>query len=141
MSAVSIYRALLLARAGWLLLEWFFGWDAKRHVSFTLLHPYASLFAHAAAEFALLVILTGLWFFRPSARLLFVLALALSIIDSAFWPYHGLSLSPLIVLTMTWGVVLLNAAIAAMCFLPPVRDVFVIQGERVAKAKTPPNNA
>jgi hypothetical protein len=141
MSAVSIYRALLLVRAGWLFLEWFFGWDARRHMSFTLLHPYASLFAHAVAEFTLLVILTGLWFFRGWARLLFVLALALSIVDSAFWPYHGLSLPPLFVLTITWCVVLLNGAIVAMCFLPPVRDVFVIQGERIAEGKTPPNNA
>ena len=128
MSAVSIYRVLLLVRAGWLLIEWFFGWDARRHVSFTFLHPYASLFAHAAAEFILLVILTGLWFFRRWARLLFVLALALSIIDSAFWPYHGLSLSPSFVLAITWCVVMLNGAIVAMCFRPPVRDVFVIQG-------------
>ena len=128
MSAVSIYRVLLLLRAGWLLLEWFFGWDARRHVSFTLLHPYASLFAHAAAEFALLVILTGLWFFRRWARLLFVLALALSIVDSVFWPYHALSLPSSFVLAITWCVVTLNGAIVAMSFLPPVRDVFVIQG-------------
>ena len=46
MRAVSIYRALLLVRVGWLLLEWFLGWDSRRHVnSFTLLHPYAALFA------------------------------------------------------------------------------------------------
>lgn len=127
MSAVSIYRFLLLVRAGWLLVEWFFGWDARRHVSFTLLHPYASLFAHAAAEFALLVILIGLWFFRPWARLLFVLALALSIIDSVFWPYHGLSIPPLFVLTITWCIVLLNGAIVAISFLPPVRKLFVIE--------------
>ena len=128
MSAVSIYRVLLLARVGWLLVEWFFGWDARRHVSFTLLHPHASLFAHAAAEFALLVVLIGLWFFRRWARLLFVLALALSIVDSAFWPYHGLSLPPSVVLTITWCVVMLNGTIVAMSFLRPVRDVFVIQG-------------
>ena len=128
MSAVSIYHVLLLARVGWLLVEWFFGWGARRHVSFTLLHPYASLFAHAAAEFALLVVLIGLWFFRRWARLLFVLALAISIVDSAFWPYHGLSLPPLFVLAITWCVVILNGAIVAMCFRLPVRDVFVIQG-------------
>ena len=128
MSAVSIYRVLLLARVGWLLVEWFFGWDARRHLSFTLLHPQASLFAHAAAEFALLVVLIGLWFFRRWARLLFVLALALSIVDSAFWPYHGLSLSPSFVLAITWCVVMLNGTIVAMSFLRPVRDVFVIQG-------------
>ena len=128
MRAVSIYRALLLARVGWLLLEWFFGWDARRHVnSFTLLHPYVTLFAHAAAEFTLLVILIGLWFFRRWARLIFLLALALSVVDSAFWPYHGLSLSPSFVLAITWCVVMLNAAIVAMSFLPPVRDVFAPQ--------------
>ena len=124
MRAVSIYRALLLVRVGWLLVEWFFGWDARRHVSFTLLHPHASLFAHAAAEFALLVILIGLWFYRRWARLIFVLALALSVVDSAFWPYHDLSLPPSFVIAISWGVVMLNSAIVAMSFLPPVRDVF-----------------
>ena len=124
MSAVLIYRALLLVRVGWLLVEWFFGWDARRHVSFTLLHPYASLFAHAAAEFILLVILTGLWFFRGWARLVFVLAFALSVVDSAFWPYRGLSLAPSFALAISWCVVVLNGAIVAMSFLPPVRDVF-----------------
>ena len=127
MRAISIYRALLLARVGWLLVEWFFGWDARRHVSFTLLYPHASLFAHAAAEFALFVILAGLWFFRRWARLIFVLALALSVVDSAFWPYHDLSLPPSFVLAISWGVVMLNSAIVAMSFLPPVRDVFATQ--------------
>ena len=127
MRAVSIYRALLLVRVGWLLVEWFFGWDARRHVSFTLLHPHASLFAHAAAEFALFVILAGLWFFRRWARLIFVFALALSVVDSAFWPYHGLSLPPSFVIAISWGVVMLNSAIVAMSFLPPVRDVFATQ--------------
>ena len=127
MRAVSIYRALLLVRVGWLLVEWFFGWDARRHVSFTLLHPHASLFAHAAAEFTLFVVLAGLWFFRRWARLIFVLALALSVVDSAFWPYHDLSLPPSFVLAISWGVVMLNSAIVAMSFLPPVRDVFATQ--------------
>src|SRR5215813_14465767 len=124
MSAISIYRALLLARVGGLLVEWFFGWDARRHVSFTLLHPHASLFAHAAGEFTLLVILAGLWYFRRWARLLFVLALVLSVIDSAFWPYRGLSLSASFAIAISWCVVMLNGAIVAMSFLPPVRDVF-----------------
>ena len=124
MSAVSIYRALLFLRVGWLLVEWFFGWDARRHVSFTLLHPHASLFAHAAAEFALLVILAGLWYFRRWARLIFVLALALSVVDSVFWPYHGISLSPSFAIAISWCVVVLNGAIVAMSFLPPVRNVF-----------------
>jgi len=128
MRAVSIYRALLLVRVGWLLLEWFLGWDARRHVnSFSLLHPYAAHFAHVAAEFTLFVILGGLWFFRPWARLIFVLALALSVVDSAFWPYHGLPLPPSLVLAINWCVVMLNGAIVAMSFLPPVRDLFATQ--------------
>ena len=124
MRAISIYRALLLARVGWLLGEWFFGWDARRHVSFTLLHPHASLFAHAAAEFVLLVVLAGLWYFRRWARLLFVLALVFSVVDSIFWPYRGLSLTPSFAIAISWCVVMLNGAIVAMSFLPPVRDVF-----------------
>ena len=124
MRAISIYRALLLARVGWLLVEWFFGWDARRHVSFTLLHPHASLFAHAAAEFVLLVVLAGLWYFGRWARLLFVLALVFSVVDSIFWPYQGLSLTPSFAIAISWCVVILNGAIVAMSFLPPVRDVF-----------------
>ena len=127
MRAVPIYHALLLVRVGWLLVEWFLGWDARRHVSFTLLHPYASLFVHTVAEFILLIILAGLWYFRPWARLLFVLALALSIVDGAFWPYHGLLLPTLFVFAITWCVVMLNGAIVAMSFLRPVRDVFATQ--------------
>ena len=128
MRGVSIYRALLAMRVGWLLVEWFFGWDARRHLnSFTLLHPYASLFAHAATEFTLLAIFAGLWFFRPWARLTFVLAFALSVLDSAFWPYRGLSLPPSFALAMTWCVVMLNGAILAMSFLRPVRDIFATQ--------------
>ena len=124
MHAVPIYRALLLLRVGWLLVEWFFGWDARRHVSFTLLHPYASLFAHAAAEFTLLIVLAGLWYFRRWARLIFVFALALSVIDSTFWPYRGLPLQSSFAFAIGWCVVLLNGVIVAMSFLPPVRDVF-----------------
>jgi hypothetical protein len=124
MRAVSIYRALIFVRVGWLLVEWFFGWDARRHVSFTLLHPHASVFAHAAAEFALLVILAGLWYFRRWARLLFVLALVVSVVDSVFWPYRGISLTPSFAIAISWCVVILNGAIVAISFLRPVRDVF-----------------
>ena len=127
MRAVSIFRALLFVRVCWLLVEWFFGWDARRHMSFTLLHPHASLFAHAAAEFTLLIILAGLWYFGRWARLLFVLALVLSVVDTIFWPYRGLSLSPSFAIAISWCVVMLNGAIVAMSFSPPVRDVFAPQ--------------
>ena len=93
-------------------------------MSFTLLHPHASVFAHAAAEFALLVILAGLWYFRRWARLLFVLALVVSVVDSVFWPYRGISLTPSFAIAISWCVVILNGAIVAISFLRPVRDVF-----------------
>ena len=110
-----------------MLVEWFLGWDARRHMgSFTLLHPYAAHFAHVVAEFALFVILAGLWFFRRSARLIFALALVLSVVDALFWPYR-LSLPPSLVLAIGWGVVMLNCAIVAMSFLPPVKDLFETQ--------------
>jgi hypothetical protein len=44
-----------------------------------------------------------------------------------FWPYHGLLLPPSFVLPIGWCVVIMNGAIAAMSFLPPVREVFAIQ--------------
>ena len=72
--AVSIYRILLLLRGCWLLLEWLFAWGPHARInSVALLHPYAALFADAAAVASWLVILGGLWFFRRWARLIFVL--------------------------------------------------------------------
>jgi hypothetical protein len=128
MRAISIYRALLLVRAGWLVLEWSSGWDSRRHVnSFTLLHPHAASFANTAVECTLLLILVGLWFFRGWARLIFFFILAFSVVDGVFWPYRGLSVPSSFALTITWCVVALNGAIVAMSFLPPVRDVFATQ--------------
>jgi hypothetical protein len=49
MDAASIYRTLLITRGGWAILEWPFGFGPQRVDSFTLLHPYASLFADAIA--------------------------------------------------------------------------------------------
>ena len=125
MRTISTYRALLLVRTAWLLVEWYFGWDARRHVTwFTLLPSYASPVAHAAAEIALLIILASLWFFRPWARSIFVLVLVLSVVDAALWPYRGLSLSPSFAVALGWCVVMLNGVIVALSFLPPVRNVF-----------------
>jgi len=47
-----------------------------------------------------------------------------SVVDSIFWPYRGLSLTPLFAIAISWCVAMLNGAIVAMSFLPPVRDVF-----------------
>jgi hypothetical protein len=92
MGALSIYRGLLLLRGCWLLLEWLFGWGAHARVnSLALLHPYAALFADAAAVASWLVILGGLWFFRRWARLIFVLVLAAGIVYSALGPHHHYS--------------------------------------------------
>jgi hypothetical protein len=128
MSAVSIFRGLLLVRGCWLLLEWFFGWGSHGHVdSFTLLHPYAALFAQALAVGALLVILAGLWFFRRWARLTFVFGLAVAVVYSAFRPHYSMSAPPSFVVAMASFVVMLNGAIVAMSFLPPVRQMFAIE--------------
>src|SRR5947207_13469301 len=70
--AVSIYRTLLFLRGCWLLLEWLFAWGPHARInSVALLHPYAALFADAAAVASWLVSLGGLWFFRRWARLIF----------------------------------------------------------------------
>jgi hypothetical protein len=130
MGAVSIYRALLLLRGCWLLVVWFFGWEAHstRVNSFALLHPYAVLFADALAVASWLVILAGLWFFRRWARLIFVLLLLAGIIYSALGPHHHFrSAPPSFVFTVSSFVVMLNGAVVAMSFLPPVRDSFVRQ--------------
>ena len=77
MNVTLIYRVLIAIRGCWIVVEWFFGWGPHSRVdSLTLLHPYASLVAHAIAVMFLLFILTGLWFFQRWARLIFVLLLA-----------------------------------------------------------------
>ena len=58
--------------------------DARRHLSFILLHPYVSFFAHAAVEFASVVIIAGLWFFVAGRVCLIVLALALPVVNGFF---------------------------------------------------------
>src|SRR5260370_40965446 len=88
MDTVLIYRALLIVRGGWTVLEWFFGWGPQRLDSVTLLHPYASLFAHAIAVAFWLLILTCLGFFQRWARLLFVLLFALSVLSLPFRAHH-----------------------------------------------------
>jgi hypothetical protein len=94
MSAVLIYRALLLLRGCWLLLEWLFGWGPHARVnSFASLHLYAALFADAVAVASWLVILGGLWFFRLWARLIFVLVLAVSVVLQRAWAAPPLQVS------------------------------------------------
>lgn len=128
MGTASVYRALLAVRGGWLLLEWLFGWgsSARAH-SFTLLHPYASLFVHAVAVALSLGLLAGLWFFRRWARLLFVALLVMAVVYSAFRPYQPLSLPPPFVVAISWCMVMLNGVIVAMSFLAPVRDLFATE--------------
>ncbi len=127
--AVSIYRTLLLLRGCWLLLEWLFAWGPHARInSVALLHPYAALFADAAAVASWLVILGGLWFFRRWARLIFVLVLAAGVVYSALGPHnHYRSTSPSFVFSISLFVLMLDGAVVAMSFLPPVRDSFARQ--------------
>jgi hypothetical protein len=126
MSAIRVYRMLLLLRGSWLMIEWFFGWGAHSSVtSLTLLHPYASLAAHVIAVMFWLIIMVALWFFKRWARLIFVLLLAVGLVTSPFRMHYSLSSPPSFVMAIGAFVLLLNGAIVAMCFLPPVRDCFV----------------
>jgi hypothetical protein len=72
--------AWLLVASGMVVRLW--GPHARAN-SFASLHPYAALFADAVAVASWLVILGGLWFFRRSARLIFVLVLAVGVVYSA----------------------------------------------------------
>jgi hypothetical protein len=101
--------------------------DARRQVSFTLLHPYASFFAHAAAEFTLGRYYCRSVVFSSLGAFVYLFWPSLSVVNSAFWPYHGLLLPPSFVLAIGWCDVMVNGAIAAMSSLPPIRDVFAIQ--------------
>ena len=63
MSAVSIYRALLFVRGGWVVLSWFFPWGSSARVhEISLVHPYVVLTAQAIGIALWLGIFTGLWF-------------------------------------------------------------------------------
>jgi hypothetical protein len=127
MDAVSIYRALLIVRGSWTVLEWLFDWGPKRLDSFTLLHPYASLFAHAIAVAFLLVILTGLWFFCRWARFLFVLLLAVAVLTAPFRAHHFISAPSSSFATVSLLMLVLTGLIITMSFLPPIRDRFAAQ--------------
>ena len=128
MSAVWVYRILLLVRGGWLLLEWLFDWGSNGGVDASSSpHPYVELLAHATAVGAVLAILAGLWFFRRWARLLFVLLLAFAVIRSAVRPHHFIAASHSVFVTVNLLVLMLTGAIVAMSFLPPVRDMFASQ--------------
>ena len=131
MSAVSVYRAVLLLRGGWLLMESFFWWWRTHGGvdvdSFALFHPYAFLSAQALGIATVLIILAGLWFFRRWARLLFVLLLIIVVVYTAIRPHDFTSAPPWPVVAMSYFVLMLNGVIVAMSFLPPVRDMFAIQ--------------
>jgi hypothetical protein len=95
--------------------------------SFTLLHPYASLFADAIAVAFLLVFLTGLWFFCRWARVLFVPLLAVSALISPFRTHHFISAPAPLFATISLLMLVLTGAIVTMSFLSPVRDRFAQQ--------------
>jgi hypothetical protein len=125
MNALMVYRALLLLRGGWSILEWFFDWGSDARISsLKLLHPYLSLLGSALGETLFLALLLGLWFFRRWARWLFVVLLAFALIYGAFRPYGSTSVPPSFVVAIMWFMVMLHGAIVAMSFLPPVRDMF-----------------
>jgi hypothetical protein len=127
MSAVWFFRAIVVVRGCWWVLEWLFGWlSPGRAQAFSSLHPYVNLFAEATGTAVFLAILAGLWFFRRSARLLFVLLLGLALVYGVVKPHHSMSSSPLpsFVPAIMWFMGMLNGVIVAMSFLPPVRDRF-----------------
>jgi hypothetical protein len=125
MNAAMAYRALLLIRGAWSILEWFFDWGSTARIdSFKLLHPYVALVGGTLAEALFLSLLLGLWFFRRWARWLFVVLLALAFIYGAFRPYDSTSVPPSFVIAIMWFMVMLHGAIVAMSFLPPLRDMF-----------------
>ena len=92
----------------------------RRHVSFTLSHVYASLFANTTAEFTLFIILAGLWFFRRWG--------AFDICFGARPLSRRRSIGGAVIRDREQLVrCLAERAIVAMSFVPPVRDVFATQ--------------
>ena len=128
MSAVWIFRAAVLVRSCWWVLEWLFGWvSLRRDDAFSSLHPYGELFAQATTVAVILGIHAGLWFFHRWARLLFVLILCLGLVYGSFQSHLSLSSwspPPSFVFVLSAFMGMLNGVILAMSFLPPVRDRF-----------------
>ena len=125
MRAIFIYRALLLVRGGWLVLQWFFPWSSSVRVhEISILHPYLVLFGQAIAIAFWLSVFEGLWFFCRWARLIFTILLGIAVVYSVFRPYHPAAAWPEAAITISWFMVMLNGAIIAMSFLPPVRELF-----------------
>jgi hypothetical protein len=126
MTAILVYRTVLLVRGCWLLgdLVWYFGWG--RFGTSDLIHPYASLFVNTLVAGFLLIALIGLWCFRRWARWTFVLLLAPAIADLAVRQPHTV-VPNTVGHVMRLFVLILNGTIVAMSFLPPVRDIFAKQ--------------
>jgi hypothetical protein len=128
MTALTVYRILLIVRGSWSVLEWFFDWlPHPRLYSLSLLHPFVALLVGAFGEALFLALILGLWFFQRWARLLFVVLLAIAIFYSVFQPYYSISQPHPFVHAGILIMVILNGAIIAMCFLPPVRERFASQ--------------
>ena len=109
-------------------MEWFFPWASSAHVhEISLLHPYLVIFAQAIGIVFWLVVFAGLWFFRRWARLLFAVLLGIAVVYNVFRPYHPAVVPPDAAITIAWFMAMLNGAIVAMSFLPPVRDMFAIR--------------
>jgi len=123
MGTMRIYRILLLIRGCWSVIECLFGWvSATPHL--TQANPYLSLSIRAFAEAVVLAVLAGLWFCRPWARFVFTALLVIAVIFFAFWPSHWLAQPPSLALAVIRSMAILNGAIVAISFLPPVADRF-----------------
>lgn len=128
MHAASVYRALIALRGCWFVVAWFFGWGLSEHVrSFISLHPYPALVAEGVALALALAIFAGLWFFQRWARLLFMLLLVVSVVHGAFRLHEPISMPPSFVAPVIWLGLMVNGAIVAMSFLPPVRDRYALE--------------
>ena len=125
MNATLVYRILIALRAGWLLVEWLFGWGTFSHITSTLTDPYGTLIVDGISVAFWLAILLGMWFFHRWARLIFIIVLAFGLLANPFRVHrHSLSSPPSFVEPLAVFVLLLTGAMLAMSFLPPVRDCF-----------------
>ena len=128
MNAVLVYRSLLAVRGCWLVVEWFFGWNAFSQIStFSLSHPFATLIRDVIVVGLWLALLLGMWFFQRWARWIFVILPAVALLAGPFIVHrYSLSASPSFVPSVNAFILMLIGGIIAMSFLPPVRDRFVV---------------
>jgi len=122
-------------------------------LSFTVLVPQigtlrptvaqGALLAVTAIIFAVLVApLFGLWFYQRWARVIFVIELSLTMLSLAFPHRRHLDLRfPFVFIEIRFLMHVVQGAVVAMMFLPPIRDLFAKRSNQAMQPTASPRTA